>query len=107
MNEKVNKFLLAGDPFMPEIHLRQPGFTYSACGPFTKNKERIKKFKETGNSRYIYQNELDKACFQHDIAYGNFKDLNRRTAADEVLRDKTFNNAKDSKYDGCQRDLGL
>ena len=65
MNEIVNKFLLAGDKFMPEIHLRQPGFTYIVCGPFTKNKERIKKFKD---SRYIYQNELDKACFQHDMA---------------------------------------
>ena len=67
MNEIVNKFLLAGDKFIPEMHLRQPEFTYSACGPFTKNKERIQKFKETGDSRYIYQNELDKACFQHDM----------------------------------------
>ena len=67
MNKIVNKFLLAGDKFMPEINLRQPGFTYSACRPFTKNKERIKKFKETRDSRYIYQNELDKACFQHNM----------------------------------------
>ena len=67
MNEIVNRFLLAGVTFMPEIHLRQPGFTYSACGPFTKNKERIQKFKETGDSWYIYQNELDKVCFQHDM----------------------------------------
>ena len=63
MNEVVNKFLLTGDKFMPEMHLRQPGFTYSACGPFTKNKERIKKFNETLNASYIYKNELDKACF--------------------------------------------
>ena len=68
MNEIVNKFLLTGDKFMPEMHLRQLWFTYSACGPFTKNKEQIKKFKETGDSRYIYQNELGKACFQHDMA---------------------------------------
>ena len=102
MNATVNKFLLAGDKFMPEMHLKQPGFTYSACSPFTKNKERIKKFKETGDSRYIYQNELDKACFQHDMAYGDFKDLNRRTAADKVLRDKAFNIAKDPKYDEFQ-----
>ena len=68
MNEKVNKFLLAGDKFMPEMHLRQQGFTYSACGPFSKNKERIQKFKETGDSRYIYQKELDTACFQHYMA---------------------------------------
>ena len=63
---------------MPEMHLRQPGFTCSACGPFTKNKEGIKKFKEKGDSRYIYQSELDKACSQHDMANGDFKDLNRK-----------------------------
>ena len=68
------------------MHLRQPGLTYIACGPFTKNKERIQTFKETGDSQYIYQNELDKACFQHDMTYGDFKDLTRRTASDEILR---------------------
>ena len=72
------------------MHLKQPGFTYSACGPFTKNKERIQKFKETGDPRYIYKNELDNACFQHDMAYGYFKDLRKRTAADKVLRDLIF-----------------
>ena len=75
MNEVVNKFLLAGDKFMPEMHLKLPGFTYSACGPFTKNKERIQKFKETGDSRYLYRNEFGKAYFQHDMAYGDFKNL--------------------------------
>ena len=65
MNKIINRFLSAGDKFMPEMHLGQPGFTYGACGPFTKNKERIQKFKETGDLRYIYQNELDKLCFQH------------------------------------------
>ena len=79
---------------MPEMHLKQPGFTYRACEPLTKNKERIQKIKETVDSRYIYINELDKACFQHDMAYGDFKDLARRTASDGVLRDKTFNAAK-------------
>ena len=103
MNEIVNRFLLAGDKCMPEMHLKQPGFTYSACGPFTKNKERIQKFKETGDTSYIYKNELDKPCFQHDMAYGDFKDLKRRTASDKVLRDKTFNIAKNPKYDGYQR----
>ena len=68
-NDIINRFLLAGDKFMPKIYLKQPQFTYSACGPFTKNKERIQKFKETGDSRYIYRNELDKDCFQHDMAY--------------------------------------
>ena len=85
MSEIVNRFLLAGDKFMPEMHLRQPGFTYSSCGPFTENKGKIKKFKETRHSRYTYQNELDKACFQHDMAYGDFKGLNRRTFANKVL----------------------
>ena len=80
MNEIVNKFLLAGDTFMPEMHLKQPRFTYSACGPFTKNKEWIQKFKETGDTIYIYKNELDKGCFQHDMAYGDSKSLKRRTA---------------------------
>ena len=75
MNEIVNKFLLACDKFMPEMHLKQPEFTYSACGRLIKNKKRIQKFKETGDTDYIYKNELDKACFQHDMAYGDFKDL--------------------------------
>ena len=105
MNEIVNKFLLVGDKFMPEMHLKQPWFTYSACGPFTKSKERIQKFKETGDTSYIYKNELDKACFQHDMAYGDFKDLKRRAASDKILRDKAFNIAKSPKNDGYQRGL--
>ena len=72
---------------MPEMHLKQPRFTYSACGPFTKSKERILKFKETGETNYIYKNELHKACFQHNMAYGDFKDLARRAAADKTLKD--------------------
>ena len=102
MNEIINKFLLAGDKFMPEMHLKQPRFTYSACGPFTKSKERILKFKETGETNYIYKNELHKACFQHDKAYGDFKDLARRTASGKVLRDKAFNIAKNPKYERYQ-----
>ena len=105
MNEIVNKFLLAGDKFMLQIHLKQPGFTYSACRPFTKNKERIQKFKETGDTNYIYKNGLDKACFQHDMPYGDFKDLARRTASDKILRDKAFYIAKNPKYDGYQRGI--
>ena len=99
MNKTVNKFLLVGDTFMPEMHLKQPGFTYSASGPFTKNKERIKTFDETGDSNYIYKNELDKACFQHDMSYEDFKDFKKRTIADNVLRDKAFKIAADQKYD--------
>ena len=105
MNAITNKLLWAGDKFIPEMHLRQHGFTCSACGRFSKNKERINKIKETGDSkwtRYIYQNELDKACFQHHMAYGDFKDLNRRIAADKVLRYKACNVAKNPKYYGYQ-----
>ena len=105
MNEIVNKFLLAGDKFMAEMHLRQPGFTDSGCKPFTKNKERIQKFKETGDAQYIYQIKLDKAWFQHAMSYGDFKDLTRITASDKILRDKAFNIAKNPKYDGYQRGL--
>ena len=97
MHEIVNKFLLAGDEFMPEIHLRQPGFTYSACRPFTKNKERIQKFKGTGDLWYICQNELDEVCIQHDMANGDFKDLTRRTNFEKILRDKEFNVAHREK----------
>ena len=105
MIEIVNKLLLAGDKFMPEMHLKQPGFTYSACRPFAKNKERIQKFKETGDTSYIYKNELNKNCFQHDMTHRDFKDLARRTASDKVLGDKAFNIAKHCKYDGYQREL--
>ena len=105
MNEIINKFLLAGDKFMPEMHLRQPGFTYSACSPFNKNKKKINTFKETGDSRYVYQNELDKACFQHDMAYEDFKNLNRRTDAAKILHDNSSNIVKDPKCDGYQRGL--
>ena len=105
MNDIINKFLLAGDKFMPEMHLIQAWFTYSACGPFTKNKERIQKFKQTGDSRYIFKNELDKACFQHDMANGDFRDLAKRTSADKVFKNKAFNIAKNPKYDEYQRGL--
>ena len=90
---------------MPEMHLRKPGFTYSACGPFTKNKEKIQKFKETEDSRYIYQNELEKSCFKHDMAYEDFKDLTRITASDKILHDIAFNSAKNLKHNRYQRYL--
>ena len=103
MNKIVNNFLLAGDKFMIEMHLKHPEFTYSTCRPFTKNKERIQRLKWTGDSKYIYKNELDKACFQHDTVYRDFKDLARRTTSDKVLRDKAIHIPKDPKYDGYQR----
>ena len=105
MNNIINKFLLAGDKFMPEMHLRQTQFVYSACGPFTRHKERIKKFKQTGDTRCIYRNELDKACFQHDSAYADHKDLINRTKSDKVLRDKAYDIASNPEYDGYQRGL--
>ena len=74
----MNNFLLVGDKLMSEMHLKQPGFTYSACDPFTKNKERTEKFMKTRNTDFIYKNELDKVCFQHDMAYGKSKDLAKR-----------------------------
>ena len=105
MNNVINKFLLVGDKFMPEMHLRQPQFVYSACGPFIRHKERIKKFKQTGDTRYIYRNELDKACFQHDSAYADHKNLINSTEADKILRDKAYDIASNSEYDGYQRGL--
>ena len=107
MNNSINKFLLAGDKFMPEIHLRQPQFTYSACGPFTRHEERIQKFKETGDTNYVFKNELDKACFVHDAAYSDSKDLTKRTIADKKLKNRAFHIAKDPKYDGYQRGLAF
>ena len=101
----LNKILLAGDKFMPEMQLKQPGFTYSACGTFTKNKERIEKFMQTRNTDFICRNELDKACFKHDMAYGKSKDLAKRAQSDKVLRDKAYKISSDSKYHGYQRGL--
>ena len=99
MNSIINKFLLVGDRFMPEMHLRQPQFVYSACGSFTRHKERIKKLKQTGDTGYIYRDDLDKACFQHDSAYADNKDLINRT------KDKAYNIASNPEYDGYQRGL--
>ena len=98
MNNVINKFLLGGDKFMPEMHLRQNRFVYSACGPFTR-------LKLTGDTCYIYRNELDKACFQNDSAYADHKDLINRTEADKVLRDKAYDIASNPEYGGCQRGL--
>ena len=105
MNQIVNSFSLADDRFIPEMHLRQWGFRYIARGSFVKNKERIQKCKETGYSRHIYQNELDKACFQHDMAYRYFRNLTRKAASDKMLNDKALNVAKNLEYDESQRGL--
>ena len=103
--EILSMFLLAGYKFMPEIGLGEPEFTYSLWGPFTENKERMQKYKETGDSRYIYQNELDKTCFEHGMTNGDFKDLSRRSDSGKVLRDEAFNIAKNPKYGGYQPGL--
>ena len=96
MNDIINKFLLVGDKFMPELHLRQPRFVYSACG---------KEFKRTGDTHYIYRNELDKACFKHDAAYARYKDVGNRLIADVKLQNSAYDIASNPKYDGYQRGL--
>ena len=105
MNNVINKFLLAGDKFMPEMYLRQPQFVYSACGPFTRHKERIKEFKRTGDTRLLYRNELDKACFKHDAAYAKYEDVDNRLISDQKLRNSAYDIATNPKYDTYQRGL--
>ena len=105
MNKIINKCLLVGDKFIPEMHLRQPRFVYSACGPFTRHKERIKEFKRTGNINLLYKNELDKACFKHDSAYAKYKDIEHRLIADDKLKNSAYDIASNPEYDGYQRGL--
>ena len=105
MNNIINKFLLAGDKFIPEMHLRQPQFVYSVCGPFTRHKEIIKEFKRTGDTRLLYRNELDKACFKHDAAYAEYKDVKNRLISDQKLRNSAYDIASNPKCDGYQRGL--
>ena len=88
---------------MPEMHLKQPGFTYGTCGPFTKSKKGIGKNMQKGNTDYIYKNDIDKACFQHCMAYGIYKDLAKGKESDKVLKDKPFKIASNPNYDGFQR----
>ena len=90
---------------MPKLHLRQPGFTYSACGPFTKHRERIKKFRETGNLKHLYRNELEKACFTHNAAYSDSKDLAKSTISEKNFKERAYEIARNRKYDGYERAL--
>ena len=90
---------------MSEMHLRQPQFVYSACGPFTRHKERIKEFKHTDDTCLLYRNELDKACFKHDAAYARYKDVENRLISDQKLRNSVYDIASNPKYDGYQRGL--
>ena len=105
INNIINTFLLVGDKFMSEMHLRQPKFVYSACGPFNRHKERIKEFKRTGDTRLLYRNEVDKACFKHDAAYAKYKDVENRLISDQKLRNSAYDIAINPVYDGYQRGL--
>ena len=105
MDEIINKCLLVGDKLMPEMHLRQPRFVYSACGPFTRHKERIKEFKRTDNINLLYRNALHKACFKHDAAYAKYKDVESRLIADDKLKNSAYDIASNPEYDGYQRGL--
>ena len=96
---------MIGDKFIPKLHIKQPGFTYSACGPFTKHRERIQKFRETGNLKHLYRNELGKACFDHDAVYSDSKDLAKRTISDKTLKDRAYEIARNCKYDVYQKAL--
>ena len=104
MNKIVNKFFLDGDKFIPELHLRQPGFTYGNCGPFVNHHRRNQKFKETSDSNYSYKNELDKAYFAHDGAYSDSKDLARRTVSDKILKNRAYKIAISPIYEDIKED---
>ena len=88
MNKIINKLLLTGDKFMPELSLKQPWFTYHACGPFTKYPKRIQKFRKTGNLKHLYGNELAKAYVAHNAAYSDSKYLAKRTMSDKILNNR-------------------
>ena len=104
-NKIINKFLLTGDKLMPELHIKQIGYTYIAFGPFTEHQERIQKFRETGNLKHLYRKELGKASFAHDATYSDSKDLAKRTISDNMLKDKRYEIARNPKYDEYQRAL--
>ena len=101
----MNKFLLNGDKFMPELHLKQPEFTYSACRSFTKHRERIQKYRETDDLKHLYRNELGKACFAHDLAYSYSKYLAKRTISNNILKNRVYEIARNCGYDRHQRAL--
>ena len=93
---------MTGNKIIPKLHLKQSGFTYSACRSFTKHRERIQKFKEIGNLKRLYRNELDKACFAYDAAYSDSKDLAKRIISDNTLKDRACETARNRGYDGYQ-----
>ena len=91
-----------GDKFMPELHLKRPGFTFIACGPITKYREKIPKYRWTGNSKHLYRNELDKACFAHDATSSDSKDLAKRTIWGKILKGRACEVARNRKCEGYQ-----
>ena len=99
--------MLAEDKFIPELLLRLPGFTYSACGQFTEHRERIQKLKKNGDLNYIYKNELDKPCFAHDAAYSDSEDLAKRTISEKILKDRAYEIDRNCRYDGYHRALAI
>ena len=105
MNKIVNKFLSTGDKFIPELHLRHPEFTYCTCRPFTNHRQRIQKFRVTGDLNYICKDKLDKNCCADDAAYSDSKDLAKRTISDKTLKEKAYEIAINHKYDGYQTGL--
>ena len=103
-NDIINKFLLVGDKFMPELHLWDPKVEkYSSSGPFTRHEQRIGRFMKDGRLSHICKNELDHTCFQHGMAYNKYKDLKRRTQSDVILKNKAYKIAGNPKPDGFQR----
>ena len=105
MNKIIDKFLLTGDKFISKLHLRQPGFTYSACGPFTEHRQRIKKIRETGNLKRLCRSESHKACYLHNAAYSDSKDMAKGTISDKIRKDRHFQIDMNRNYDGYQRAL--
>ena len=105
INKIIKNVLLTGDKFMPELHLKQSGFTYIACGPFTKHRERIQKFIETDNLKHLHRNELNIANFAHDAAYSDSKYLSKRTISDKILKDRAFEIARNHNYDEYKKAL--
>ena len=100
MNKTINRFLWTGDRFMAKLHLKQPEFTYSACGPFTKQCKRTRKLRESGKLKHLYRNNFDKGCFAHDPAHSDGKDLAKRTVSDNIMKDRAFEIARNHNYDG-------
>ena len=105
MNKIIHKLLFTGDKFMSELHLKEPRFTYSSCRPFTEHREKVQRFRETDNLKYLYRNKLDKACFAHDAGYSDSKDVAKRTISDKILKDKTYEIARNCNYNGYQNVL--